>query len=314
MSVFKRGLKISRGAVYDELGISDSDSSEGQSDDPKDGTDDDSSEESDTEETNVTLKNAKEKVLSFEKPGKKFKKTPKDEEAEDHAEEAVDDESGDDAEKEAAEDDDSKPVDLNNIQYPITCSLCNRVLFDIQAVNQHMVSKSHLKKEALLAKEKKEALPADKVQQLKARNAAKRQRRIDRKRKERESKGHVWGQHVKPDKSKAACGGAEASTQPSGPDRRGAQSRRPDPKAAVAKHAQHTKNPATVAKPPNPAGGAGQSRDAGPVAMPGGGGGKGSRKGGGAPEGRQRKRGPATGPEPGGKPGKRSKGAAMSVD
>jgi hypothetical protein len=183
MSVFKRGLKLSKGAALEELEFSDSDSSDGDVSEDKSeqhsGQEDESEDDGSSEDRN-------EKISGTQSKSRTKRRQP----------EKTDDEDHDEEENEEGSDEDTE-ADPSNIEYPVTCSLCNKLLFNLASVNEHVASKSHLKKEAIVAKKSRESLPPEKVQKLKAKNERKRQRRLEKK---RMAQVHVWGEHVKPEK------------------------------------------------------------------------------------------------------------------
>ena len=205
MSVFRTGLKIGKGATLDELEISDSDSSE---DDVNAQTEEDTESENDEEEERTVQKSAGSKSVkksAISQPvaeKNNVRKRGKDQLDNDEESENEEEEARSGSEAEASD-------DPNNIEYPVTCALCNRVLFNLAAVNQHMQSKAHIKKEAEMSKTDGVTLSEEKIQKLKARSDRKRQRRLERKQAERAVRGHVWGAHVKPDKGVPAPAAAE---------------------------------------------------------------------------------------------------------
>jgi hypothetical protein len=230
MSVFRTGLKIGKGATLDELEISDSDSSE---DDINTQTDEDTESEDDEEERTVQKKSASLKSVSEPKKstvsrsvverGNEKKRGENDIE---NDEESEDEEARSGSEAETS-------IDPNNIEYPVTCALCNRVLFNLAAVNQHMKSKAHIKKEAEMSKTEGVKLSEEKIQKLKARSERKRQRRLERKKTERAAQGHVWGAHVKPEKG---------ATVPA-PAAESAKGRKKPEKSTAAKQTPRTAEP-----------------------------------------------------------------------
>ena len=204
MSVFKRGLKLSKGATLDELEFSDSDSS-----------DDDVSEKQAAEDTGSEGQwdnlqdegTASDEDEEESKPKGRANKETKRHDSTKGSERVL---KLDEAEEDDEGDSDSQDAeqDPSKIEYPVTCSLCNKLLFDLASVNQHMASKAHIKKEALVAKKSRDNLDPEKVQKLKARNERKRQRRLEKK---RAAHGHVWGEHVKPEK-RAVTGSTAANS------------------------------------------------------------------------------------------------------
>ena len=192
MSVFKRGLKLSKGTTLDELELSDSDSDTGSekqsesSEHIEQETDEESSEDELDNRPSVGKKDKRKRVPENEK---RKEESENDDDEKSQVEEDSDDEGAEE-----------KDADPSNIKYPVTCALCNRILFNLDAVNKHVASKAHLKKEAELAKKEKSSLSDEKIQKLKARNERKRQRRLEKKRAERAAQGHVWGAHTKPEK------------------------------------------------------------------------------------------------------------------
>ena len=206
MSVFRRGLKLSQGALADELDDSSGSESEGLETKDDESEEEDQDEDSDEEDR---VSHSDEEAEEEEESNSRRRGATRD---------------ADDDEGEADVDDE----DPGQVKYPVVCSLCNKTLFNLDSVNQHMKSKDHLKKEALAAKAMKQPLTAEKIARLKARSEQKRQRRLAKKKQVRESAGHVWGQHVKPAKnpgkdpdqvvaSKKPLGGSGGGRQTQGP-------------------------------------------------------------------------------------------------
>jgi len=162
MSVFRRGVRVARGAAVDELPSDDSDS-----DSEDDSTMSAREEESDEDgQGPVNL-------------GWKF-------EPDQHAESSSRD-----------EEDDGDEGDEGAPQFPITCAICTgKTLFRMKDVNDHMASKRHKKKEAEYElAQRKAKRTSEQIDKLKARNARKKQRKMEKKKSERT---HVWGQHKEP--------------------------------------------------------------------------------------------------------------------
>ena len=138
MSVFKRGLKLSKGATLDELEFSDSDSS-----------DDDVSEKQAAEDTGSEGQwdnlqdegTASDEDEEESKPKGRANKETKRHDSTKGSERVL---KLDEAEEDDEGDSDSQDAeqDPSKIEYPVTCSLCNKLLFDLASVNQHMASKA----------------------------------------------------------------------------------------------------------------------------------------------------------------------------
>jgi hypothetical protein len=240
MSVFRRGVKIRKGALHDELSSSseddDDDEVESQTEeersDDEDQKEDEKAEESDDSEVDLgwryTPKPEEElppQIAAMQKKMQRMKEIKEKRESK-----VAEDE--DEVEEEEEDDDEvgqkDVPVDDGEIRYPLTCAICDKVLFTKQSAEEHMNSKGHKKNEELFNKHQKVSKrTAEQVDKLKARNQRKKEKRMQRRQQERDNTPHVWGDHKFPGKNGGKGGGAagqkpKAMSQPPA-ERKGAQ-------------------------------------------------------------------------------------------
>lgn len=198
MSVFRRGKKLAGGAMHEELSSSsdDDDSEEekevdGEEEAGSEGQEED--EEDDVEDsTNVDLGwHYEPEVEVQEEP--KGKGRGGDEHDSDSEEDDVreGDEDGDRRERTAAD---------GEVLFPVTCSICEKVLFNEKTAAEHMRSVRHLKNEQRFVQQQRSSKrTTGQIEKLQARNQRKKDRK-NQKKQQGNTKTHVWGQHKLPEK------------------------------------------------------------------------------------------------------------------
>jgi hypothetical protein len=219
MSVFRNAKKIERGALPDEEDDSDDDESvasgaesESESEGGGEGSEGDAGEEEGRDsgsESGEPARAGKKRKTTAEDTVKAGMKWVKPGRAGDGESEDEDDED----EGQSDEEDSHR-----EIAFPAQCSLCKKTLFNMGQLNDHMVSKGHAKKQKVYDKGKIAFFrtPAQ-IAKLKERNQRKKDRKIAKKREAQATKGHVWGEHRKPPKSREqrAAEAAAAAKKPS---------------------------------------------------------------------------------------------------
>jgi hypothetical protein len=207
MSVFRNAKKIERGALPDEEDDSDDDDeSLASGDEGGESGSDGSDSEDDTEQRAGKKRKASDE--DSVKAGMKWVKPGRATEASD---------SDDDGSEEDNEDDEDEDGD-KEISFPAQCSLCKKTLFNMGQLNDHMKSKGHAKKQKVFDKGKIAFFrtPAQ-IAKLKERNQRKKDRKFAKKKEQKAVKGHVWGEHKKPPKSREQRAAEAAAAQKASP-------------------------------------------------------------------------------------------------
>ena len=189
MSAYRNAKKIAKGALPDEEADSDDDlNSENEEVSADEGQDSEEEEDSDQEEGEDDSVDRVKAGLKWVKPGRAG--------AGDAGSDGSDDE---DAEEEEEEDPNRE------IAFPAQCSLCNKTLFNMEQMNDHLTSKGHDKKQKQYDQSRiKFFRTSDQVAKLKARNQRKKDKKMAKKKEVQQAQkanGHVWGEHKKPPKS-----------------------------------------------------------------------------------------------------------------
>ena len=214
MSVFRNAKKIERGALPDEEDDSDDDESvasdaesESESEGGGEGSEVGDAAEEEGRDSGSESRAGKKRKTTAEDTVKAGMKWVKPGRAGDGESEDEDDEDEGQSDEEDSD---------REIAFPAQCSLCKKTLFNLGQLNDHMVSKGHAKKQKVYDKGKIAFFrtPAQ-VAKLKERNQRKKDRKIAKKREAQAAKGHVWGEHRKPPKSREQRAAEAAAAVPS---------------------------------------------------------------------------------------------------
>lgn len=115
-------------------------------------------------------------------------------------------------------------------QFPVTCQICEKILFTPETAELHMKSKKHKKNEEIFYKnEKKSKRTPEQIERLKARNKRKREKKMGKKGGgdgDGDKPRHVWGEHKLPPKKSTGKKTAGKKAEEDGKQQAGGEKRK----------------------------------------------------------------------------------------